>query len=132
MFITVSSNKNDSGNLIFRVCETYCYYKNDPLASMVMYLGTLRQDVIDSVREGKANPMQAWWIAEKIMNADFTDNDKHNLISQLAQHLPVVTTNDLKRFQQKAKQDRINDHINDPVAMNLKWDDWMLQAMEWM
>ena len=124
MFITVSSNRNDIGKLIFNVCESYFYDKGDPLESMVMYLGTLRKDVIDGVRAGKTNPMQAWWIAEKIMNADFTDNDKRDLISQLAQHLPPVTTYDLALFEKKA--------LNDPIAIKLKWDDWMLQAIKWM
>jgi hypothetical protein len=124
MFITVSSNKNDIGRLIFNISEPYYYDKGHPLENNVMYLGTLRKDVIDSVREGKTNPMQAWWIAEKIMNADFTDNDKRHLISQLAQHLPAVTIKDLVLFQKKA--------LNDPIAIQLKWDDWMLQAMKWM
>ena len=124
MFITVSSNRNDRGNLIFRVCEHYLYDKGESLENVVLYLGTLREDVIQSVREGKANPMQVWWIAEKIMNADFTDHDKQNLISQLAQHLPPVSTYDLESFEKKA--------LNDPLALKLKWDDWMLQAVKWM
>ena len=124
MFITVSSNKNNSGNLIFNVCETYQYDKGHSLESRVMYLGTVREEIIDSVREGKTNPMQAWWIAEKIMNADFTEHDKRDLISQLAKHLPVVTTNDLTQFQKKA--------LGGPLAIELAWDDWMLRAIQWM
>ena len=124
MYITVSSNRNETGKLIFRVCESYFYEKDDRLDSVVMYLGTLRQDVIDSVREGKTNPMQAWWIAEKIMNADFTEHEKKNLISQLAQHLPPVSAYDLELFEKKA--------LHDPLELKLKWDDWMLQAMQWM
>ena len=71
-------------------------------------------------RQRKAPPVYA----EKIMNADFTDYDKRDLISQLAQHLPVVTTKDLVLLQKEA--------LNDPMAIKLKWDDWMLQAMKWM
>ena len=124
MFITVSSKKNDSGSLIFNVCEFYHFDEGDSLESIVMYLGTLREEIINGVREGKTNPMQAWWIAEKIMNADFTEDDKQDLISQLAKHLPAVTANDLALFQKKA--------LNDPLAIKLEWDNWMLQAIEWM
>lgn len=124
MFITVSSKKYDSGSLIFNVCEYYLYDENHPLVSIVIYLGTLRKEIIDSVREGKTNPMQAWWIAEKIMTADFTEDEKRNLITQLAKHLPTVTANDLALFHKKA--------TNDPLAIDLEWDSWMLQAIEWL
>lgn len=124
MFITVSSKKSDSGRLIFNVSESYHYDDGVPLVSKVMYLGTVREEIIDGVREGKINPMQAWWIAEKIMNADFTEDDKRDLITQLAKHLPAVTANDLAQFQKKA--------LNGPLAIELEWDDWMLQAIQWM
>ena len=124
MFITVSSNRSDRGGLIFNVCELYYYDKDEPLVSVVMYLGTLSEHLIESVRDGKTNPMQVWCIAEKIMKSDFTDHDKRDLISQLAQHLPTITDYELARYQLKA--------LHDPGGIKLKWDDWILQAMKWM